>query len=93
MHRKKKKRWCVEHAGGACKICGYNKCVNALEFHHRDPSEKSFSIGTSGGKSYSSLTEEMKKCDLVCANCHREIHEEIENEKNLHRERILRAIQ
>lgn len=58
-----------------CSICGYNKCTAVLEFHHINPSEKSFTIS----KAYSSysldeILKELKKCILVCANCHKEIH-------------------
>lgn len=79
-HRQKKMAWCREQLGGACQRCGYSKCAAALEFHHRDPTEKEFGIGAPLGKSYAALAEEMKKCDLLCANCHREIHWEINNE-------------
>lgn len=78
--RKRKKIELVEYKGGSCIKCGYNKCISALEFHHIDPNGKDFSIG---GKSWSfeRLKKEVDKCILVCSNCHREIHEEIENEK------------
>lgn len=58
--------------GAKCLICGYNKCTAALEFHHRDPTEKdpSWSIGWSLPR----LKKELDKCDILCANCHREVH-------------------
>jgi predicted HNH restriction endonuclease len=62
----------VKELGGACYICGYNKCFEALEFHHKDPAEKDKKI--SDFSSYEKAVEEAKKCILVCANCHREIH-------------------
>lgn len=34
----------IEYKGGKCEICGYDKCVDALDFHHLDPSEKEFRI-------------------------------------------------
>ena len=66
----------VEYKGGKCEKCGYNKCIDALDFHHKDPNEKDFTIS---GKSWSfdRLKSEVDKCILVCANCHREIHYEI----------------
>lgn len=78
--RKRKKIELVEYKGGCCVKCGYNKSVNVLQFHHLDPSEKDFTIG---GKSFSfeRLKAEVDKCILVCANCHIEIHEELENNK------------
>ena len=62
--------------GGCCQCCGYNKCNEALEFHHIDPNEKDFTFGkvTANPKNKLSIVEELKKCILVCANCHREIH-------------------
>lgn len=60
--------------GEKCQICGYNKCIQALDFHHLDPSKKEFGIGTNTNNSWAKMREEVKKCILVCANCHREIH-------------------
>ena len=67
----------VEYKGGKCEICGYNKCLNALDFHHRNPEEKEYALNTANyNKSFEKLKKEVDKCILVCANCHREIHEE-----------------
>lgn len=60
-----------------CQICGYNRCASALDFHHMNPSEKSMEIGTMifRGFSIERIEKEMKKCRVVCKNCHIEIHE------------------
>lgn len=63
----------VEYMGGRCSQCEYDKCKSALEFHHLDPSTKSFGISSGSCRSWSRMLKEMKKCILVCANCHREI--------------------
>lgn len=55
-----------------CSRCGYDRSFAALEWHHRDPSEKDPSWNR--GWNYNRLKQELDKCDLVCANCHREIH-------------------
>tara|TARA_R110000850_G_scaffold116636_6_gene232574 strand:- start:3 stop:377 length:375 start_codon:yes stop_codon:yes gene_type:complete len=68
-----KKKQLVSLAGGKCEVCGYSKCDSALEFHHRDPSQKSFAISESK-RSFKNLLAESKKCALLCANCHRELH-------------------
>lgn len=69
------KKFLVDYKGGNCEICGYNKCLNALEFHHLNPEEKDFNISQfSKYQDMSSLKAEVNKCILVCANCHREIH-------------------
>jgi hypothetical protein len=60
--------------GGKCSICGYDKCLDALDFHHVDPSQKEFSFRDRRGISRERLEIELAKCVLVCANCHREIH-------------------
>lgn len=73
--RKVLKMKAVEYLGGKCAMCKYDKCISALEFHHRDPSQKDFGIsGTI--KSFENIKVELDKCILVCANCHREIHQE-----------------
>ncbi len=76
--RKRAKEKLVKYKGGSCKCCGYNICVEALEFHHIDPDEKDFSIS---GKSWSfeKLNSEVDKCIMVCSNCHKEIHAGIRN--------------
>ena len=67
----------VEYKGGCCEKCGYNKYVGALEFHHLDPTQKDFAIGSKGyTRSWEKVKKELDKCILVCANCHREIHSE-----------------
>jgi len=67
----------IEYKGSCCSICGYDRCINALSFHHMDPKEKDFTIGEYTRKGYPDITklyEEIDKCILVCMNCHAEIH-------------------
>lgn len=70
--RKRTKKKLVEYKGGKCTICSYDRCINALEFHHLDPNEKDFTIA---GKSWSfeRLKGEVDKCVLLCSNCHKEV--------------------
>lgn len=69
------KRKAVDYLGGCCQICGYNDCIDALDFHHLDPVQKEFSISHDGvNVSYDKLKKELDKCILLCANCHREVH-------------------
>lgn len=64
----------VEYKGGKCIICGYNKCVAALDFHHIDPTTKSFGISVTGNtRSWEKVKQELDKCALLCSNCHREV--------------------
>ena len=76
--RKKLKELAVEYKGGKCCKCNYDKCIGALEFHHLDSNEKDFGIAAKGHTvSWERMKLELDKCIMVCANCHREIHEEL----------------
>lgn len=66
------KQYMEDRGGAKCQRCGYDKCEAALEFHHRDPTEKD--PNWSRGWGISKLKAELDKCDILCANCHREIH-------------------
>jgi len=78
--RNKIKKLAVDYKGGQCSKCEYNKCISALEFHHVLPEHKDFSISREGNtRSWEKVKAEIDKCILVCANCHREIHEEERN--------------
>lgn len=70
--------------GGSCSKCNYFKCLSALEFHHKDPSikEDAVSFLIRMNRNFERLKLELDKCLLVCANCHREIHEELDNVGN-----------
>lgn len=72
--RRKIKDMAVEYAGGKCSICGYNKCRDALEFHHKNPEEKDFGISSSVKIGWDKIKKEVDKCTLLCSNCHRELH-------------------
>jgi predicted transcriptional regulator len=79
--RRKLKELAVEYKGNNCERCGYNKCIDALEFHHLDPQKKSFSIGNKGKTiAWKKIKNELDKCIMVCSNCHKEIHYELRNE-------------
>lgn len=62
--------------GGRCQECGYNKSSVALDFHHRDPTEKrrtvSHLLGVNQPWAWEAAVEEATRCDLLCSNCHRE---------------------
>lgn len=57
----------------SCARCGLTD-PECLDFHHRDPGEKDFAISERGGVSFEELLDEMLKCDVLCANCHRKEH-------------------
>ena len=76
------KQHLVNTFGGRCQLCGYDKCLSALDFHHRDPSKKDFNISRYRRKDIENyiFLRELEKCILICANCHREIHSGMHSE-------------
>lgn len=74
QHQQKQK--IVDFKGGQCQKCGYNRCLDALELHHHDPNGKESSIRFTNN-SWHKVVKEIEKCELLCANCHREVHKEM----------------
>jgi transposase len=72
--RRKMKSILVGEAGGACRLCGYSRCVGALHFHHLNPKTKMFTLASAGWtRSIDSARAEAAKCVLLCSNCHAEV--------------------
>jgi endonuclease I len=76
--RIKRLNWVNEFKKEGCKKCGELRYY-VLDFHHLDPSQKDFDIAC-GGFGYEKLEQEIKKCVLLCSNCHREFHHKERNE-------------
>ena len=74
-----KKQKIVDQFGGKCEICGYDKSLAALTFHHKNPSQKEYTLGQILDYSDELLKKELDKCRLLCHNCHSELHEEERN--------------
>src|SRR5262245_13730443 len=72
----KRKARLIQMKGGSCQICGYDKNQSALCFHHIDPTTKSFQIDIRRcpNNSWDNLMREVSKCQLLCLNCHAELH-------------------
>lgn len=65
----------LEYMGGCCASCGYNRCIGALTFHHREPGGKDFGVSAKGyTRSWEKVRAELDKCILLCSNCHAEVH-------------------
>ena len=84
IKRSKFKLKALEYKGEKCEICGYDKNISALEFHHLDPEKKEFAVSIEGYKySWEKNKQELDKCILVCSNCHRELHNPQQTKDNL----------
>jgi transposase-like protein len=74
--RRKVKAILVEEAGGACCLCGYDRTMRALHFHHLEPSQKRHEINAKGvAIAIDKLRVEAQKCVLLCSNCHAEVED------------------
>jgi hypothetical protein len=72
----KRKILLLNKSGNKCSKCGYNKCTASLSFHHTNPKEKSFGLDLRAlsNRTWSKIEAEFKKCELLCLNCHAELH-------------------
>jgi transposase len=76
--RRRVKAILVSEAGGCCRICGYDRNMRGLHFHHLDPSHKRLSINAKGvALALETLRTEARKCVLLCSNCHAEVEDGI----------------
>jgi hypothetical protein len=69
----------IQLLGGQCSMCGYKENVWVLEFHHKND-DKAFDVSRRQNISWHKVKEEMLKCELLCANCHRGIHSKRKND-------------
>lgn len=74
IYRAKAKQDAVEFMGGKCNHCGGVFHFSAFDFHHLDPAEKDVDPGALIRVAGKRLYDELKKCVLLCANCHRIHH-------------------
>lgn len=74
-----------------CQKCGYNRCPDALEFHHTNPEEKDYTVSQALRlhKSEKEIQNEINKCVVLCSNCHKEFHWR-EREENISLEDFLK---
>lgn len=80
-HKERNKKYVEEYKRThPCEVCGEDH-IACLDFHHRDKSEKRQTISTlvTRGATMNQLVAEVKKCVVLCCNCHRRIHWEEEH--------------
>ena len=73
QQRQRTKAKAVAYKGGKCILCGYDRHITSLTFHHIDPDSKAFNISHNLHRSWKSLVVELDKCILLCRNCHGEV--------------------
>ncbi len=76
INKEKLRQWIrTQKLSVGCSFCGYNKCAAALDYHHPNP-DKEGGVGNAvrNGWSRSRIENEISKCMVLCANCHRELH-------------------
>jgi hypothetical protein len=67
------KQRAIEYKGGKCVCCGYSDFFGAMDFHHRNPEDKDFSLSTCKTSVFEVAKKELDKCELVCCRCHVEV--------------------
>ena len=72
--RDEKKRLLAEHFGDMCVDCGQSFPICCYDYHHKNPEEKKFELGTRLWLSLDELIKEGDKCVMLCSNCHRIRH-------------------
>jgi hypothetical protein len=73
---RERRQFLIQQKKGCCDLCGYRRNQAALAFHHLEPATKSFQIDlrNCSNTSMKMLLIEAEKCQLLCLNCHAEIH-------------------
>lgn len=88
-YRRRRKINLMKVLGNKCCLCGYSLLPDALEFHHINPENKEYGIASNGVcRDLEKDLAEIKKCVLVCANCHRAIHKNLFSEQDLWEKQI-----
>ena len=82
VRRYKTKSRAIALLGGRCSRCGWCGDIAGFDFHHPN-GDKEFNIGTAANKSWSVVEKEVRKCELLCALCHRLEHADADNPKLL----------
>lgn len=76
-YRRRTKQRGLTYKGSVCIVCGYNRSVRSLHFHHLDPNEKDMGVSSGNTIAWKRLKKELDKCVLLCSNCHGEVHDDL----------------
>lgn len=77
-HRQEKRAFVEQSKCKPCERCGLSFPAVCMDLHHRDPSTKLFGVASGLIQhSYAELSAEIAKCAILCACCHRLIHEDL----------------
>lgn len=77
---RKNKLKAIEYKGNVCFDCGNTFPQCCYDFHHINPNEKDFTISRINGRTFENIKPELDKCILLCANCHRIRHFNLDSE-------------
>lgn len=78
------KQKCVAYFAGVCADCGYKTDIlDVYEFHHLDPNQKDICIGHIMKCGWPRIESELKKCVMLCANCHKIRHWKMRQRKSM----------
>lgn len=84
--RRRTKEKALLYKGGACIVCNYNRCPAAMDFHHLDEAQKSFTVGSGLCHAWLRVKAELDKCVLLCNRCHAEHHHgDLDLSEHLHK--------
>lgn len=72
--RLKRKIQAIQDKGGKCQICGYDRYIGALDFHHLGNQKKENELSKLWLLSVKRISKELDKCALLCKVCHAEVH-------------------
>lgn len=72
-NRYRQKKQFIDTQKLQCAKCGETR-VYVLDYHHKNPAEKEFTVGKLKKGSLETIQNEINKCIVLCANCHREFH-------------------
>ena len=72
--RRRTREYLAAAFGGKCTICGYDRCLAALDYHHVEPKDKQLSTAMRNGYAWKRIVQEARKCTILCCRCHRELH-------------------